>query len=271
MTAQQAAPPEQPPAPTDVDYTGVWVVLPTYDEIENIASIVPAVLAALPGSTLLIVDDSSPDGTGKVADQLAANESRIQLLHRPTKRGLGKAYIEGFQKAMAGGARIVIQMDADWSHDPKYLPLLVHALESDLPGQPGVKPVIAIGSRYIKGGGVVGWGILRKLISRGGSLFGRTILRLSAHDLTGGFKAYRRLVLEQMPFGELHSGGYVFQIETTFLATRHGEQVVEIPIVFVDRQLGASKMSRRIVVEALAVVLRLRWEELRGQLPGSRT
>ena len=193
------------------------------------------------------------------------------VLHRPEKKGLGKAYIQGFQQVMASGAQTVIQMDADWSHDPAYLPTLVGALESDVPGHPGLKPVIAIGSRYVKGGGVVGWGPLRKVISRGGSLFARTVLGLTAHDLTGGFKAYRRTMLEELPFAELHSGGYVFQIETTFLGTRHGEKIVEIPIVFVDRQRGQSKMSRRIFLEAFFVVLQLRWEELRGQFPATRS
>ncbi len=252
------------------DYARVYIVLPTFNEIDNLASIAPAILEALPGARILIVDDNSPDGTGKVADSLAATEPRITVLHRPKKVGLGKAYIQGFQQAMAAGAQVVIQMDADWSHDPKYLPQLVGALESDVPGEPGVKPVIAIGSRYVRGGGVVGWGPLRKVISRGGSLFGRTVLRLTVHDLTGGFKAYRRTMLEALPFAELHSGGYVFQIETTFLGTRHGEKIVEIPIVFVDRQKGRSKMSRRIFFEAFFVVLQLRWEELRGRLPGMR-
>jgi dolichol-phosphate mannosyltransferase len=251
-------------------YQGVWVVLPTYNEIDNLAGIAPAILAALPGSSMLIVDDSSPDGTGKLADDLAAADARIRVHHRPAKQGLGRAYIDGFQRALEAGARVVIQMDADWSHDPKYLPGLVDALDGK--GQPAgmPKPVIAIGSRYVAGGGVRGWGVLRKLISRGGSSFARTVLRLTPHDLTGGFKAYQRETLEKMPWGELHSGGYVFQIETTFLATRHGERVVEIPILFIDRQRGKSKMSRRIILEAFVVVLRLRWEELRGRLPGDR-
>jgi len=257
--------------PETPDYSAVWVVLPTYNEIDNLGSIAPAVLDALPGSRMLIVDDNSPDGTGKVADELAAAEPRIDVLHRPQKEGLGKAYIQGFQQALAAGAQVVIQMDADWSHDPAYLPKLVGALENDAPGHPGEKPVMVIGSRYVKGGGVVGWGPVRKLISRGGSLFARTVLRLTLHDLTGGFKAYRRSTLELLPFAEIHSGGYVFQIETTFLGTRRGERAVEIPIVFVDRQKGKSKMSRRIVLEAFIVVLQLRWEELRGRLPGSRS
>jgi dolichol-phosphate mannosyltransferase len=259
-----------PARPEGPDYSAVWVVLPTYNEIDNLASIVPAILAALPGAKVLIVDDNSPDGTGQVADGLAAHDPRIEVLHRPAKHGLGKAYIQGFQQVMAAGAQIVVQMDADWSHDPAYLPKLVGALESDVPGHRGEKPVMAIGSRYVPGGGVVGWGPVRKTISRGGSLFARVVLRLRLHDLTGGFKAYRRATLEQLPWAEIHAGGYVFQIETTFLGTRGGGRAVEIPITFIDRQKGRSKMSRRIVVEAFAVVLQLRWEELRGRLPGAR-
>jgi dolichol-phosphate mannosyltransferase len=167
----------------------------------------------------------------------------------------------GFKAALAGGAERIIQMDADWSHDPKYLPALADGLASK---------ELVIGSRYVAGGGVRNWGITRKVISRGGSLFGRTVLRLSPHDLTGGFKAWRRATLAALPWDGLHSGGYVFQIESTFLASREGARIAEVPIIFVDRQLGASKMSRRIIVEALAVVVRLRWEELRGTLPRGR-
>ena len=234
--------------------------MPTFNEAENLPGIVPAILAALPGSSLLVVDDSSPDGTGDLADKLAAAEPRIRVMHRPSKQGLGKAYIAGFKVVLDAGADRIVQMDADWSHDPKYLPTLVGGLEqSDL----------MIGSRYVAGGGVRNWGVLRKLISRSGSIFARTILRLSPHDLTGAFKAWRRDTLADLPWAEMHSGGYVFSIETTFLAARYGARIREIPIIFVDRQKGASKMSRGIIVEAFAVVLRLRWEELRGKLPRS--
>ncbi len=215
-----------------------------------------SILEQLPGATLFVVDDSSPDGTGELADQMAAENPRVRVLHRQGKEGLGKAYIDGFQHAIDGGAGRVVQMDADWSHDPKYLPGLVDALaDHDL----------VIGSRYVEGGGVVNWGLMRRFISRGGSLFARTILRLSPKDLTGGFKAWRRDALAGLPWDQLHSGGYVFQIETTFRASRAGARVTEVPIVFVDRVVGASKMSRRIIVEALAVVLQLRWEELRSR------
>jgi len=238
-------------------YAGTWVVLPTYNEIENLPNIAPAILATLPGAILFIVDDSSPDGTGRFADELAAKDERVRTMHRRAKQGLGKAYVDGFQAALGFGAQRIVQMDSDWSHDPKYLPALVDGLE---------KYDLVIGSRYVKGGGVRNWGILRRIVSRGGSLFARTVLWLSPHDLTGGFKAWRRATLAALPWDTMHSGGYVFQIETTFRAARAGARITEVPIVFVDRRAGTSKMSRRIVVEALAVVLRLRWEDLRGRL-----
>jgi dolichol-phosphate mannosyltransferase len=237
-------------------YADTWVVLPTYDEIENLEQIGPAILEALPGSTLLIVDDSSPDGTGELADRMAGADARIKVVHRAEKQGLGKAYIEGFAVALEGGAQRIVQMDADWSHDPKYLTTLVDGLaDYDL----------VIGSRYVDGGGVVNWGLLRKFVSRGGSLFARTVLGLTQHDLTGAFKAWRRATLAAMPWSRLHSGGYVFSIEMTFRASRAGARIKEVPIIFVDRQRGASKMSRRIFFEAFVVVIRLRWEELRSR------
>ena len=246
-------------------YDDVWVVLPTYNEIDNLPQIVPAILEQLPGATLLVVDDSSPDGTGDLANRLASENPRVRVLHRPGKQGLGKAYVDGFKRVLSEGAGRIVQMDADWSHDPKYLPALVDGVRRSDRDAGGFD--LVIGSRYVAGGGVRNWGVLRKLISRGGSLFARTVLRLSPHDLTGGFKAWRRETLAALPWEHLHSGGYVFQIETTFLSDRYGAQMKETPIVFVDRLLGASKMSRRIIFEALAVVLQLRWEELRGRLP----
>jgi dolichol-phosphate mannosyltransferase len=239
-------------------YADTWVVLPTYNEIQNLPQIAPAILDALPGATLLIVDDSSPDGTGELADSLAADNPRYRALHRKAKQGLGKAYVAGFGAALENGAARIVQMDADWSHDPTYLPALVDGLAAS---------DIVIGSRYVKGGGVVNWGLMRKAISRGGSTFARTVLRLKPRDLTGGFKAWRSTTLAALPLDRMHSGGYVFQIETTFLASRMGARVAETPITFVDRQHGASKMSRRIIVEALVVVVLLRWEELRGRGP----
>lgn len=232
------------------------MIVPTYNEAANLRPISSAILERLPGATLLVVDDASPDGTGRLADELAAAEPRIRVRHRAAKEGLGPAYLDGFAVALAGGADQVIQMDADWSHDPGYLPGLVAALdEADL----------AIGSRYVPGGGVRDWGLLRRLISRGGSLFARAVLRLHQHDLTGGFRAWRAEALASIPRDGIHSGGYVFQIETIYLAARLGVRIVEVPIIFRDRRVGVSKMSRRIIAEAFVVVLRLRWDELRGQ------
>ena len=235
-----------------------WVILPTYNEADNLPGISAAVLEALPGSTLLVVDDNSPDGTGRLADEIAAREPRTRVHHRPAKEGLGRAYLDGFRVALAAGAQTIVQMDADWSHDPVVLSDLVQPIlagEADL----------VIGSRYVPGGGVVDWGIGRRLISRGGSIFARTVLGLRPHDLTGGFKAWRATTLAAIPFDGVHAGGYVFQIEMTFRASRAGARVREIPITFRDRRVGQSKMSRRIVVEALLVVLKLRWDELRGR------
>jgi dolichol-phosphate mannosyltransferase len=235
---------------------GTTIVLPTYNEAENLPQIVPAILAQLPAATLLVVDDGSPDGTGRLADEMAATDPRVRVLHRRAKEGLGRAYVAGFLAALEAGAQHVVQMDADGSHDPARLPALVGALdEVDL----------VIGSRYVAGGEVRNWGLLRRLISRGGSIFARLVLRLPAHDLTGGYKAWRADVLAATPWQRLHSGGYVFQIEMTYLAVRRGARLREVPIVFEDRRAGISKMSRRIIVEALWVVLRLRFDELRGR------
>ncbi len=240
---------------------GAWVVLPTYNEAENIRTISPAILAALPGATLLVVDDGSPDGTGAIADELARANNRIRVHHRPEKQGLGRAYLGGFGVALAGGADIVIQMDADWSHDPAALPALIAPIG-------GGTADLVIGSRYTKGGGVVDWGLGRRMISRGGSIFARNVLRLGPRDLTGGFKAWRASTLASIPFDGVHAGGYVFQIEMTFRASRSGGRVAEVPITFRDRRVGQSKMSRRIVVEALVVVVTLRAEELLGRVRG---
>jgi dolichol-phosphate mannosyltransferase len=237
---------------------GTWVVLPTYEEAENLPSIAAAILAALPAATLLVVDDNSPDGTGDLADGMAAENPRVLVHHRPGKAGLGRAYLDGFRVALEGGARSLVQMDADWSHDPAVLPALVRPIAED-------RADLVIGSRYIRGGGVRDWGIGRRLISRLGSLFARTVLGLRPHDLTGGFKAWRAETLASIPFDGVHAGGYVFQIEMTYRASRGGARVTEVPIVFQDRRVGRSKMSRRIIVEALLVVVRLRWDELRGR------
>ena len=239
---------------------GTWVILPTYNEAENLAGIAAAILAELPAATLLVVDDGSPDGTGRLADTLAAADERVRVRHRASKQGLGRAYLDGFQVALDGGADLLVQMDADWSHDPASLPGLVAPVAA---GQAD----LVIGSRYVAGGGVVDWGLARRVISRGGSIFARTVLGLGPHDLTGGFKAWRAVTLAGIPFDGIHAGGYVFQIEMTFRASRLGARIVEVPITFRDRRLGQSKMSRRIIGEALIVVLQLRWDELRGRGP----
>lgn len=239
---------------------GTWIILPTYDEAENLPGIAAAILAELPGATLLVVDDGSPDGTGQLADQLAVEDERVRVRHRPAKQGLGRAYLEGFRVAIDGGADILVQMDADWSHDPADLPSLIDPIAD------GAVDLV-IGSRYVPGGGVIDWGLARRVISRGGSLFARLVLRLAPHDLTGGFKAWRAETLAGIPFDGIHAGGYVFQIEMTYRASRLGARVREVPITFRDRRVGHSKMSRRIIGEALIVVLQLRWDELRGRGP----
>ena len=239
--------------------SGIWVILPTYDEAENVAGAAAAILGVLPDATLLVVDDNSPDGTGAIADGLAAADPRVRVKHRARKMGLGPAYLDGFGVALAGGARIICQIDADGSHDPAALPSLVAPIERDAAD-------LVIGSRYTRGGRVEDWGVARRLVSRGGSLFARTVLRLKPNDLTGGFKAWRATTLASIPFDHVHAGGYVFMIEMTFRASRAGARVVEVPIVFRDRRLGRSKMSRRIIVEALVVVVRLRADELLGGL-----
>jgi dolichol-phosphate mannosyltransferase len=256
--------PNPNPGPPAAAGRGAWIVLPTYNEAENLPGIAAAILAALPDATLLVVDDGSPDGTGKLADGLAAADARVRVRHRAAKQGLGRAYLDGFAVALAGGAEIVVQMDADWSHDPTTLPALVAPIVDG-------SADLVIGSRYTKGGGVVDWGLARRLISRGGSLFARLVLRLAPHDLTGGFKAWRAATLATIPFAGIHAGGYVFQIEMTFRATRLGARIVEYPITFRDRRVGQSKMSRRIVVEALVVVVQLRAEELRSRIGGGTT
>lgn len=242
---------------------GGWLVLPTYNEADNLPGIAAAILVALPGITLLVVDDSSPDGTGDVAESLAAADPRVRVLHRRLKQGLGRAYLDGFRVALQAGAAMVLQMDADWSHDPAHLPDLIRPIVD------GTADLV-IGSRYVRGGAVVDWGLGRKVISRGGSLFARTVLGLRANDLTGGFKAWRASTLAGIPFEGIHGGGYVFQIEMTWRASRSGARVLELPITFRDRRVGQSKMSRRIIAEALLVVVQLRWEELTGRHGGRR-
>jgi dolichol-phosphate mannosyltransferase len=239
---------------------GVWVVLPTYNEAANLEAISAAIVGALPGAVLLVVDDRSPDGTGDIADRLAAADPRVRVRHRARKAGLGRAYLDGFGVALDGGAAVVVQMDADWSHDPAVLPSLVAPI---LEGRAD----LVIGSRYTPGGGTADWGLGRRIISRSGSLFARSVLRLAPHDLTGGFKAWRAATLSAVPGDGVRAGGYVFQIEMTYRASCAGARVVEVPILFRDRLVGQSKMSRRIIVEAFFVVVGLRWDELRGHGP----
>jgi dolichol-phosphate mannosyltransferase len=234
-----------------------WVVLPTYNEIDNLPWISKAILDELPDAVLLVVDDGSPDGTGQLADEMAAADPRVRVRHRAAKQGLGPAYLDGFGIALAGRAGIVVQMDADGSHDPASLPSLVAPI---LDGSADV----VIGSRYAPGGRVEDWPLGRRLISRGGSLFSRIVLGLGQRDLTGGFKAWRSTTLASIPFDGVHAGGYVFQIEMTYRAAGGGARVREVPITFRDRLAGKSKMSRRIVVEALVVVVQLRLGSFRA-------
>jgi dolichol-phosphate mannosyltransferase len=238
----------------------VWVIVPTYNEAANLEPIATAILEALPGATMLVVDDGSPDGTGEIADRMASANPLVRVRHRTKKQGLGRAYLDGFGVALKAGAQVLVQMDADWSHDPKALPSLVGPV---LDGSAD----LVIGSRYCAGGGTENWGLIRRIISRSGSLFARTVLRLAPHDLTGGFKAWRASTLMAVPADGVRAGGYVFQIEMTYLASCGGARVVEVPILFKDRLVGQSKMSRRIIVEAFFVVVGLRWDELRGRGP----
>jgi len=235
---------------------GVVVVLPTYNERENLERIARAILEALPEAHLLVVDDGSPDGTGVLADGLAATESRVSVMHRPAKEGLGVAYRAGFRWALQREATdAVVQMDADFSHDPRDLPRLLEPLMSGFD--------LALGTRYMPGGGTVGWPLRRRVVSRAGTLFARTVLLLPYRDLTGGFKAWRRSALEAIRLREADAHGYGFQVETTWWAHRKGIRIVQVPIIFREREAGSSKMTGSIVVEALALVLRLRLRAIR--------
>jgi dolichol-phosphate mannosyltransferase len=219
---------------------------------------VRAVHASTPGVHLLVVDDASPDGTGALADSIAAADDRVHVLHRPGKLGLGTAYVEGFHHALERGYDVVFEMDADFSHDPAYLPSFLDAIAGGAD--------VVVGSRNVRGGGVEGWGLGRHVLSKGGSLYARTILGVGVHDLTTGFKAYTRRAIEVLDPNTIRSNGYSFQIETTYRALRKGLRVVEVPILFVDRRAGRSKMSRRIFAEAIAEVWRLRADALLGRI-----
>jgi len=226
------------------------ICIPTYNEKDNLGPITQAALAADPRTDILIVDDNSPDGTGQLADALAAKNPRIRVLHREKKQGLGRAYLHAFRWALEQGYAYVIEMDADFSHDPKYLPRL---LDEAMAGTD-----LVLGSRYVDGGGTVNWGVGRKIISRGGSLYARTILGVGIRDLTGGFKCFNRRVLEGIDLDSVQSTGYGFQIELTYRTLKKGFRVKEVPIVFEDRRVGQSKMSRKIFLEALTMVWKLR-------------
>ena len=227
----------------------VLIVMPTYNEAENINRIVPAVLEAAPDVHMLIVDDNSPDGTGDLADALAAADDRVHVLHRTSKDGLGRAYIAGFEWALARDYDAMFEMDADFSHQPRYVPIMIAALGA---------AHVCIGSRYVAGGGTEDWGLMRKLISRGGGFYARTVLGVKLRDLTAGFIGWRREVLEALPLGQIDASGYGFQIEMKYRAVKAGYHVVETPITFPDRTHGESKMSANIFGEALLLVWKLR-------------
>jgi dolichol-phosphate mannosyltransferase len=226
------------------------IVIPTYDEREGLAAIVQAVRASVPLATVMVVDDASPDGTGDLADELAAGDPQVRVKHRAKKEGLGPAYVDAFLQALSEGWGRIVQMDADFSHDPADIPRLLAALDAGAD--------VAIGSRYVPGGGTVNWGLGRRIISRGGSLYARGVLGVPIRDLTGGFKAWKAETLRALSPGEVRARGYGFQIEMTYRALKTGARVVEIPIKFVDRRLGQSKMSGTIFAEALTIVWRLR-------------
>jgi dolichol-phosphate mannosyltransferase len=233
---------------------GAWLILPTYNEAENLERLVRAALPRLaeaaPEHHVLVVDDGSPDGTGQIADRLAAQNDQVEVLHRTAKEGLGRAYLAGFQHALGRGADLLLEMDSDFSHDPADIPRLIRAADdADL----------VIGSRYVPGGGVEDWPFIRRVLSRGGSLYARAILGIPVRDLTGGFKCFHRRTLEDIDYLNTHADGYGFQIELTYRAYKAGFSVKEIPIVFREREHGTSKMTARIAAEAIWKVPALRW------------
>ncbi len=236
------------------------VCVPTYNERDNVEALVRALGDVLDTSRdrVLVIDDGSPDGTGEIADRLAEELPWLDVLHRMRKEGIGRAYLAGFERALATGAELVLEMDCDFSHAPRDVPRLIAACEGGAD--------LALGSRWVKGGGTENWGLLRRFISRGGSLYARLVLGVGIRDLTGGFKCFRRAVLETIDLDAIAARGYGFQIEGTYRALRAGFRVVELPITFVDRRVGESKMSGAIVLEAMRQVPVLRWKALRGRL-----
>jgi dolichol-phosphate mannosyltransferase len=239
-----------------------WLVLPTYNEAENLEPLLRAVLPALEQTgrphRVLVVDDNSPDGTGRIAERLAGELERVEVLHRPRKEGLGRAYLAGFRRALERDAALVLEMDSDFSHDPADLPRLISASEA---------ADLVLGSRYVTGGAIADWGTLRRTLSRGGSWYARTILGLAVRDLTGGFKCFRRQVLERLDLDGVQADGYAFQIELTYRAVQAGFSVSEVPIRFRERRLGESKMTARIAFEAVWKVPAMRLR--RGRQPGA--
>ena len=226
------------------------ICLPTYNEADNLVNMLDAIATVLPDAHVLVIDDNSPDGTGAIADRKASEDNRVHVLHRTAKEGLGRAYIAGFQWALDRDYELIFQMDCDFSHQPKYLPAFIELAE---------RKDLVLGSRYIAGGGTEGWAWHRRLLSRGGNTYARSILLLPYKDLTGGFKCWNRRVLQALPLGEIQSNGYVFQIEMTWRSLRRGFSVGEVPIVFPDRVAGESKMSGGIVTEAMKNVIKLRF------------
>jgi dolichol-phosphate mannosyltransferase len=232
---------------------GTWLILPTYNEAENVEAVVRAALGRLSTTgrafTVLVVDDNSPDGTGRIADRLAAEIAAVRVLHRPGKQGLGRAYLDGFAMALENGAELVMEMDADFSHDPADIPRLIAAA--------GAADLV-LGSRYVPGGGIANWGLLRRAVSWGGCAYARIVLGVPVRDLTGGFKCFRRQVLEAIDLTQVHADGYGFQIELTYRAVKAGFTVAEVPILFRERRVGQSKMTARIALEAVWKVPALR-------------
>ena len=236
-----------------------WIVVPTYNEAANLEPLVRGVREAAPDARVLVVDDASPDGTGDVADSMAAGDDRVEVLHRPGKAGLGLAYVNGFAHALRAGAGYVLEMDADLSHDPRDVPRLIARAEAGAD--------LVLGSRYVSGGGVEDWDVLRRVLSRGGCRYARTVLGVGVRDLTGGFKCFRSETLRRIDFETVRSEGYAFQVELTYRALARGLRVEEIPIRFRDRGAGDSKMSARIALEAIWLVPALRLARRRDGLP----
>jgi dolichol-phosphate mannosyltransferase len=228
---------------------GALICIPTYNERENIGRIVPAVLEQAPGANLLVVDDNSPDGTGSFADDLAARDQRVKVLHREEKQGLGKAYLTAFKWSLDNGYRYTVEFDADFSHNPRYLPEMFERLKN---------ADVVVGSRRVKGGGVENWSAWRRFLSWGGSIYAKTVLQVPIRDLTGGFNGFHSRCLEAIDYKSICSTGYAFQIEIKYRCIKEGLTVVEMPIVFPDRTHGISKMSTNIIFEAMAQVLKLR-------------